>query len=264
MNLNNLPWDCMKQVEDIISRDELESILETNGISFMEVHGYVCDAHLAIIGDNSFHDLLSFLSSNGINNVIFEYLEVSENDVIINEWDESRFDATAIKTVRKYIDDHNDKARKLLDSSGQEILAVIASYGGVCVGIIMSNPTMAGLLSVNSRDWLQKIIDDHDREISDAILEEEADMDLLRKELTELILSDPEFIKCTNKVKRKAYILKFQKSRKCDKYRNLFKTPNGREVQYMYTDLIEGIWNLHLNQIGMGNKSEVWLFGEKV
>lgn len=182
--------------------------------------------------------------------------------IIIDAWDESSFDDAAIKAVRKHIDEHNKNAQELLDSSGQEVLAVVTSCGGLCVGIVMSDPDMAHILSVGTSGLLQKIIDEHYSEVSTAVAQKQADMDALREELIELIISDPEFAKCTNKIKRKAYILNFQKSRRCDKYRDLFKTITGREVQYMYTGLVEAAWEQYSDQ--GSEKSEVWLFGEKV
>ena len=220
--------------------EELIKSIENSGLLHKKVD-YSSEECVIQLADPNLQTLLDFAKMFDRKMVFYQYFYLSKDDFIFTNTETDRRGNELFRPVQKYLLEHN-KRMESTDFSKPLALTVFCLFEGHSVGITITDPIMAELTAYskdNIKDKLQDIADDSYKKKEAERIEENR---VLREELSEKILKDPEFSKMKNATLREKYLDDLLDKPENAKYAGIFETSySGR--RFGTKDFITLVWS---------------------
>ena len=157
--------------------------------------------------ENEIPELIRFAKANKISSLMYCYRYYDKEAYIIHEDALLKYDARIISAIEADIQQHNRQIDKL-DFNKPLLLYVYSLYEGFAVSIIQEDFWLDEIDIPNNDERLDELTGKCKGLIEEIRNEKNKEKDDQKNKLRELIVSDPEFYKCTNQRLRRSFILK--------------------------------------------------------
>lgn len=210
----------------MIAEDKLLEVLEKENIYAFKADVDLDYEKFILLQSESIDELIKFAKVNNINSIFYNYIYYSEYDYKFDlEEVELNTDEDIFKLIKKDISDHNEKIDKI-DFSKPRVAVIYVVYQGEKIGLMIIDYWLEEDEEILERDdQLECFIEKYEDILQEKKQKEEEQLDDLKMEFEEYLLSDREFFNCTNQTLRKHYMKTVFDNSTAIKYKSIFMKP---------------------------------------
>ena len=214
------------------SEEELNDLLSRVGLTALKYKNNIGEPTIDLDTDD-INIFVNYAKSNQIQHIFYRYDFCDELDYDLDEWlAYEEKEADLLKIAKKDIAEYKRQVNAI-DLSQPVSLSLLCVHEGVILSLTLHEPWKKELVYAEQFvNFLKKKYRDKLLQLQvEGISEKQKNKDKTLEELKNLILSDPEFAKCTNQSLRYSYI------------RNLLNRPENSRFSDMFLSGVgEIIW----------------------
>lgn len=234
----------------MISVNEIKSTLSDSNIKLFSTYTESDELENEIIeiDEGSIDDLIKFSIANNIKTLqyMIRYTSLDAFLIMESEVRISKIPEGLQDEIWYEIEKYNEELSKL-DFDRPYSIIIYCLHESHFFGIIDYDLWFQNEKISFPSDKLEQLLDDYKIRIEEKKELEKKQMEILKDEFKNLLLSDPNFLKCSNKKLRDKYVQKAFEKPEFEKYKKAFE-PQGRKLHTVYAKAyVELFWSEYRN-----------------